>query len=1572
MEEIKSEVAIAIVGMSCRFPGASNPDEFWKVISSELDVISEIPASRINIKDYYDEDLEAEGKTNQRHGAYLENIHHFDPFFFNVSPKEAMEMHPSQKLMLELAWEAIERSQIPYKNILGSKAGVYIGNIWNDFEHFRKERGAIINSFSAIGQSANIIASRVSYFLGLRGPSFVVDTGCSSSMVALALGIQGLREKTMDVCFAGGINHILNPEQYVYLGKFGGLSSKGRCSAFDAEADGFVRAEGAGLIILKRLSDAIRDNDRIHAVIRGYSMNNNGFNENLPATSFKGQMELFQEAYRDAGIKYKDVHYIETHGTGTKVGDPNEVIALGELFGKDRQPGHELRIGSVKTNFGHTEAAAGMAGILKVVLSIQHKMLPKNLHFSNPNPKINFNDYNVRVQDATTGWPVLNGETLKAGVSSFGWGGTNVHVILEEYRDVNEVPQVKDLQKQRYVLPISARSEKSLVNYVKEYGIFLNQKENANDTWLYNICKSSALLRPHFEYRTLLTGKNIEELRASATEMLNKEAFEPVKISSNDKTVFIFPGQGSQWLGMGCELYQEENTFREAIDECDAAFRKYTNWSLVEELFANSENSQLKYINIIQPAICAVQIALARLWMSWGIIPDAVVGHSMGEVAAANIAGILSVDDAARIICTRSKLMSRLSGSGGAMALTELSLEEAQKTVDQYQGKICIAVQNSPKSTVFAGDKASIDHLLADLEAKSLFCRLVKVDVASHSPQMDPIKEDLREALQTISPMNAWCTFYSTVKAKQMQGSEMSADYWVDNLRNAVQFSAVTKMLAENGHSFFIEVSPHPVLTNSINENLSQFNKDFGVISSTHREKPELYEFYNNLNLSYTYGINPQWEKAYGLLPAEYVNLPGYPFNRENYELEQRVTNSNAEKPDFHPLLGNAVPLAGIENVYYWTNTLTLESLPFLQGHRVNGIAVFPASAYIEMAKTASERVFQSKDIVLKDVIFHKAVSFSSKTPVYLQFKLERVDESSAMFILYSRTADETNKELWEINCSGEACIDCNPSKVLHLPENIAEEKQTAQNFYQQFRKISVEYDELFRNVKILKASSQNAVTHIKLNHQAQKLGKKYQVNPVLADNFIQTLFATYFSNRNFETQKSAFVSSIEKVTNFHEIENTDDFIVFAEIINKKESGHIENFAALIEVFSKKSSQLVLRMENVMAKIIDLGIPCSDKTDDADSSDWFAQMLAADELDRKSIIQSKIIEKVAKLIKANESKINPGMTLKGLGVDSILAVQLRNILEKEFRVKFAVADLWKYPSIKSFSLFIDILIYNNIDELRSSCNSTITRSKDIVVLSQHPNAPMRLICFHDAGGSISLFDEWDKLLGDQFEIVCVQLPGRGDRSDEMPYQKFEQFVNEYIAKLHQATENKPFVLYGHSMGGLLAFETARRLENEYKQIPEALIISGTPSLNGYVNTFVNGIIESNYTDEQLVKLLPSADKIDLSNEYHARLVRTLRADFELIHSYRYNQGPKLATRVVALSATQDDRVTFLDVMKWQGETSNNFRLEVRSGGHNFVYQDGAYITSLIKEVSTGQQVEKKISATNNKQNDSKK
>jgi acyl transferase domain-containing protein/surfactin synthase thioesterase subunit/acyl carrier protein len=1182
---------IAIVGMSCRFPHADTLQAFWKLLSEGRDTITEIPKSRWNNDDYYDSDPLAQGKSHQRHASMLENIHDFDPLFFNISPAEAAEMNPSQKLMLELVWEAVENSTIPVQSVQGKKVGVYVGNIWNDFEHLRKHKNAPATSHSAVGQSSNIIANRVSFAFGFTGPSLVMDTGCSSSLVALHLACQSLWDGSTEMSFAAGINHILDPDQNVLLAKFGGLSKKGKCSTFDEAADGFVRGEGAGVLFLKRLSDAERDGDTIYAVIKGSAMNNNGYNVNLPATSIEGQKQVLREAYAGSGIAPEDVHYVEAHGTGTKLGDPTETRALGEFFGQRRTT--KLRVGSVKTNIGHLEAAAGMAGLIKVVLAIRHKMLPPSLNFKNPNPAIAFDELKIQVQNELGQWPTSNGEKLRAGINSFGWGGTNAHTVIEEYRPIVVQSMPTHRVTNRYALPLSARSQKALKLYAKEYA---DRIKAGNEEAFANLSVATALLKPGFDFRVLHTGTSKEAVLNSLDEFLkdDQELTPAAPLSAREKVVFVFPGQGSQWLGMGRELMQKETVFRQAIEACDKAFRPYTDWSLLEQLQSTDSNGRWNEINVIQPAICAIQIALAKLWMAWGVRPQAVVGHSMGEVAAAHIAGTISLEDAANIICTRSKLMKRVSGQGGAMAVTELDQNAAAEMIQRYPG-LSVAVSNSPKSTVVAGDKQAIDQLLQELESKGLFGRLVKVDVASHSQQMDPLKEELRAALQGITPHEGGIALYSTVQARQMEGREMNAEYWVSNLRNTVQFSTIMQQLMDRQHVVFIEVSPHPVLTNAVNECAEAGKMKVITVPSLFREKPEQESLLKNLGDLYAKGFDVCWKDFYGIAKAPIVSLPAYPFQRETYALEDRSAEQRDKNTGLRfPLLGQSLTLAGLDEVRYWESQIGLGKYPYLADHQVNATPVFPGAGYVEIILEAALEIHGAGVPIIRKLNFIQSINLVEGELKRVQLRMVENENGRHDFKFFARgSADD--KLGWTLLAEG--ALTMYTGSLTHTDRFINTTSSTASSvdtkeYYQSLQGLGLQYGKHFQGLQSLSMERRGANTYVSFEVQPEESirqnASRYALHPALLDACFQPLFLTIAQQPDASSDRTTFLTSVDEVQLLGKIDYSQPVRGEARLYPARtdsERGTITVKADLI-LFGSQDN-VVLKVSGLQGKILD-------------------------------------------------------------------------------------------------------------------------------------------------------------------------------------------------------------------------------------------------------------------------------------------------------------------------------------------------------------------------------------------------
>src|SRR5262245_3978605 len=878
---------IAIVGMGCRFPGgADSPVAFWQLLKNGVDAISEAPGDRWNSGS--DENFSVNEKIS-RWGGFLKQVDQFDPLFFGISPREATSIDPQQRLALEVAWEALEDAGQDVAGLEGSQTGVFLGVFNSDYMWLQLTGCSPIDTYTGVGSTHSIVANRLSYLLDLHGPSVAIDTACSSSLTAVHLACQSLRNRDCNLALAGGVNVILTPLSTLMVEKTAGAASNGRCKTFDSRADGMIRGEGCGIVVLKRFSDAVADGDNCLALIRGSAINQDGRSAGLTAPNSLAQQSLIRKALESARIKADKISYIETHGTGTSLGDPIEVEALASVFGQTEEQNRRCALGAVKTNIGHLESAAGIAGLIKVALCLQNESIPPNLHFRELNPNISLENTPFIIPTESHPWP-SGKEPRYAGVSSFGIGGANAHVIVEEAFQ-NRVPgdeESKERESDRaQLLPFSARSQEALQAFAKRYRDFL--EENRSDVSLQDICYNASLRRTHHNHRLALVGRSGNELAKILDSFLAGESSSNVRIGNKNpegraRLVFVFPGQGSQWLGMGRELLREEPIFRRSLEECDEAIKAEAEWSLLEEMNADAETSNLYQIDVIQPVIFAIQISLAALWKSWGIRPDAVAGHSMGEVAAAYVSGALSLKDAVRVICRRSKLMKRLSGKG-AMGYVELSIKEVQEELRGYEDRLSIAVSNGPRSTVISGDPKALAEALSIFESRDIFCRMVKANVASHSPQVDCLLKELLESLSEIEPKVGAVPVYSTVTGEKIDGDRFDAGYWVKNLKQPVLFYDALGRMYEDGHSIFVELSPHPILLQSIEQGLRHFGKEAIALPSLVKERDERETMLGSLGALYALGQPVDFGKLY-LKRSQKVSLPSYPWQRERYWIE--------------------------------------------------------------------------------------------------------------------------------------------------------------------------------------------------------------------------------------------------------------------------------------------------------------------------------------------------------------------------------------------------------------------------------------------------------------------------------------------------------------------------------------------------------------------------------------------------------------------------------------------------------------------------------------------------------------
>ncbi|WP_051385882.1 type I polyketide synthase [Actinokineospora inagensis] len=837
--------SIAVVGIGCRLPSLLDSlAEIWRAFLDGVDAIREVPANRWNAAEWAD---------LPRWGGFLDDIAGFDAGFFGISPIEARQMDPQQRLALEVAWSALEDARVAPGGLAGSRTGVYFGAMWQEYALFTGGDPTAIRAHSATGWDNSVIPARIAHALGLRGPAMTVATASSSSLVAVHLAVQGLRSGETDVALAGGVNLMLHPHTSVAMTKLGTQSPDGRCRAFDAEGNGYVRGEGCGVVVLRRLSDALADGDRIYAVVHGSAVNNDGATDGLTAPSLDAQIDVLRSAWQDAGIPPSEVSYSEAHGTGTPLGDTVEAAALGRVFGPDRA--EPLRIGSAKTNFGHLEPAAGILGFIKAALAIHNGVIPPSLHFRTPNPDIDFTGLEVVTEHhAWTG-------SRFAGVSSFGFGGTNAHVALGPAPDQ---PVPSSATDQPVCLVVSGATEQALVRNAERLADHLT-----DSTSLTDVAYSLATTRSHLAVRGAVVARTVDEAITGLRALDGRQA------ADRGKVVFVFPGQGGQWTGMGRNLLDQSDVFRAAIEDCDAALRPHTGWSVLAFLLGETDLDDTR-VDVVQPALFAVYLGLAAVWRSWGVEPAAVVGHSQGEVSAAVVSGALSVDEGARVVALRSQAV-RDRAVPGAMGLVERPVDEVRDRIKPYGDALSVAVVNTKQSTVVSGDTDAVTRFLAEMESDGAFCQRVKVDYASHSAHMDALLPGLRADLADVDTAPAEIPFHSSVTGEP--GATPDADYWCRNLREPVRFDLALDRLARTGHDVFVEVSPHPVL------GVALADTDGLVVGSLRRDLGGRDQLLRALGDLHSGGHPVDWTRVLGA--GHRVDLPGYAFQHRRYWLDQ-------------------------------------------------------------------------------------------------------------------------------------------------------------------------------------------------------------------------------------------------------------------------------------------------------------------------------------------------------------------------------------------------------------------------------------------------------------------------------------------------------------------------------------------------------------------------------------------------------------------------------------------------------------------------------------------------------------
>lgn len=1086
---------IAIIGMGCRFPGnAHTPQAFWQLLLDEKDTVSKVPLSRWEHHQFYHPDPTLPGKMYTAEGSFLEQYDQFDAAFFGISPAEAQQMDPQQRLLLEASWEALEDAGVIPGAVAGSQTGVFIGICGADYGAMQRQSVATINAYTNACGSYSIAANRLSYFFDFQGPSLSVDTACSSALVGVHLACESLWKGECSLAMAGGAHLILDPGWNIGFCKAQMLSPGGRCRSFDEEADGYVRGEGVGIVVLKPLAQALRDGNPIHALIRATAINQDGKTASLHQPSRAAQETLLRQVYAQAEIDPRQVYYVEAHGTGTPVGDRVEATALGSVLGRKRASEPWLRIGSVKTNIGHLEGASGMAALLKAILVLKHRQIPANLHFQTPHPNIYFEQLHLKVPQASE---VIPSEVspLVVGINNFGFGGTNAHIVLQEFAESRA--QIASEQQSSYLFPLSARSPEALRQLAQAYLELLRTDEQLS---LHDLCYSVSRKREQHPYRQALVVRSRDELQEALQAYLASEPLsQPAEASGRPKIAFVYAGNGPQWWAMGRQLWQEEPLFREIIERCDQAFRRSADWSLIEALLADEAHSEMQRTDVAQPALFALQIGLTALWQAWGIAPQAVIGHSVGEIAAAYVAGVLSLEDAVRVVFERSRCQQLTAGTGKMLAAS-ISAEEAEQLLAPYAGRISLAAINSPTAVTLSGEETALNEVRALLDQREIFCRLLPLDYAFHSHAMDPICADVLTSLADLQPGVASLPFVSTVSGELLSGRECGASYWWDNIRQPVRFAAGIQQLLASKTTIFLEIGPHPVLSPYISECMAQLDKKGMLLPSLRRKEEERRTLLTALGALYTHGYALCWEALAS--EGRSVPLPLYPWQHQRYWLATRSVGSQLRGAYVHPLLGYRLPTAEMT----WENTLDTSLQPYLAEHVVQQIVVFPAAGYVEMALAAASSLFAGEETcAVEHLEIRRPLILTQTEPPLVQLTISQQDHA---FHIYSRKSDEQGE--WTEQVMGK--IRPLRQRALLLPVDLDAVRERCQQclpgvpFYQGLVRRGLQLGPAFQVVENVFTGDGEALGIMHWPGTSEEQQRDFLVHPLLLDGCFQTI----------------------------------------------------------------------------------------------------------------------------------------------------------------------------------------------------------------------------------------------------------------------------------------------------------------------------------------------------------------------------------------------------------------------------------------------------------------------------------
>ncbi|MBF0135020.1 MAG: type I polyketide synthase [Magnetococcales bacterium] len=1170
---------IAVVGMGCRFPGgAATPEAFWQLLREGRDAMREVPPARWDIEAFYNPDPDVPGKMYTRVGGFLDQVDRFDPQFFGISPRETQSMDPHQRLVLEVTWEALENAHMAPDRLYNSVTGVFVGMtntefganlIWNNDP-------TRISGYDASGGSLGVAAGRLSYIMGFTGPSLTLDTACSSSLVTTHLACQSLRLGECDMAISAGVNLIFGPETFINFCKAHMLAPDGHCKTFDAAADGYARGEGCGVVVLKRLSDALRDGDRIHALLRGSAVNQDGPSGGLTVPNGPSQVRVIRNALANGGIDPAEVGLIEAHGTGTSLGDPIEMGALGTVFGTRRPADKPLWVGSVKTNFGHLESAAGIAGLIKAILAVEHGEIPPHMNFNHPSPHIDWANLPVRIPRTPEPW---DAPSRVAGVSSFSFSGTNAHIVLSAWHpDENHsrpgpekspalttaripdgedslanparIPDGEDSlanparisngtdsrpepaspsSPTAVILPLSAKNKPALAELARQHQARLGQQPPAVQDWRA-WCAAAGQGRNHFNERLAVVASEPAQAADMLASLLpgiadpSPTAAPPAAGSGwlgsvpggvRPKVVFLFTGQGAQYVGMARQLYDQEPLFRATLEQCDALLRPHLERSLLAMLYpapgVTDAEAVINSTANTQPLLFAIEYALAQLWISWGITPDAVLGHSVGEYVAACLAGVFSLEEGLRLIAARGRLMVTHCTPGAMLAIT-LDEEAVREALQPYGESLAIATLNGPQRVVVAGESQAVATLAAALDERGVENKRLQVSHAFHSPLMQPMLAPFRQEVSRIRCQKPTLPLCSNLTGKLADTELTDPEYWCRHVRQPVRFAAGLHTLIEAGYRLFLEVGPKPVLAHlgqAFQEEVFPTLRTTWLTTLRQNRDPHTHML-QTLGQLYVQGVTPDWAAVTPGRRGLEEHLPNYPFQRQRYWYEERKKSAFAMPRGEHPLLGAPLHSPGFaEGVQVHVNHLEPSASGFLAHHRIFSAVTLPAAAFVEMVLAAGHLRLAAGKLTLEAFAIHKALVFPEQGSRQVQVVL-RPETNGFAFDIFSADAALTTE--WMLHASGRVTTTSEqemiPDRDMPHLRALGRTEIPVQEFYDLVCSVGIFHDERFQALERLWHGDGVIVGALRLPEVLLADAAPYHLHPVLLDAALQMVGA--------------------------------------------------------------------------------------------------------------------------------------------------------------------------------------------------------------------------------------------------------------------------------------------------------------------------------------------------------------------------------------------------------------------------------------------------------------------------------